>query len=41
MLNDSAPPTTATNEWDVHDFIVFDSAKGGAKQIGFTKNNGK
>ena len=40
MLNDSAPPRTSTLEHDLHEFLVFDSAKGGAKQIGFHNDIG-
>ena len=40
MLNDSAPPMPGSGEHDLYEFLIFDSAKGGAKQIGFHNDLG-
>ena len=40
MLNDSAPPMPGTGEHDLYEFLILDSAKGGAKQIGFHNDLG-
>jgi hypothetical protein len=39
MLNDSAPPMPGSGEYDLYEFLVFDSATG-AKQTGFHNNVG-